>query len=157
MDTRRMERSRTFPVSVEHAYDTVLPRPLPDVFSRRFGAIPAIREVTGQEGDWGSAVGQTRTIRLTDGGTMRETLTELDRPHRFGYTISDITGMMRPLVVSVAGTWSFHPVGTGVRITWAWEVTPTEKLGKWAMPAFARLWSGYARQAMEQIEGILVA
>ncbi|MDP2290489.1 MAG: SRPBCC family protein [Actinomycetota bacterium] len=156
MATRRMERSRTFPVSVEHAYDTVLPRPLPDIFGRRFGAIPAIGEVIDQHGDWGAAVGQTRTIRLTDGGTMRETLTELDRPHRFGYTISDITGMMKPLVVSAAGTWSFEPVGTGVRITWAWEVTPTEKLGTWVMPTFARLWSGYARQAMEQIEGILL-
>lgn len=156
MDTRRMERSRTFPVSVEHAYDTVLPRPLPHIFSRRFGAIPAIREVTGQEGDWGSSVGQTRTIVLTDGGTMRETLTELDRPNRFGYTITGLTGMMKPLVVSATGTWSFEPVGTGVRITWAWEVVPTEKVGKWAMPTFARLWSGYARQAMEQIEGILL-
>ena len=36
------------------------------------------------------------------------------------------------------------------------EVTPTEKLGTWVMPTFARLWSGYARQAMEQIEGILL-
>ena len=156
MNNRRMSKSRTFPVSVERAYDVVLAAPLPDVFSRRYGMIAPIRAVDGQDGVWGTAVGQTRTIRLTDGGTMRETLTVLGRPHRFGYTISDITGMMKTLVTSADGTWAFDPAGTGVRITWTWDITPTATVGRFVMPMFVRLWSGYSRQAMDQIERILV-
>ncbi|MCU1361103.1 MAG: hypothetical protein JWN99_2392 [Ilumatobacteraceae bacterium] len=156
MTTRHLEKSRTFPVSVDHAYDIVLPAPLTDLFSRRYGPISPIAEVDGQQQQWGSAVGQTRTIKLSDGGTMLETLTTLDRPHRFGYTISNVTGMMKPLVVSADGMWTFDAAGTGVRITWAWDVTPTANLGRVAMPAFARFWLGYARQAMDQIEQILV-
>ncbi len=156
MNSVRMEQSRTFPVTVERAYDVVLPAPLTDIFSRRYGLIAPIADVEGQQGVWGTAVGRTRTIRLSDGGTMLETLTVLDRPHRFGYTIANITGMMKALVVSVDGTWTFDPAGSGVRITWAWDVTPTARAGRAAMPLFSKLWAGYARQAMEQIEHILV-
>src|SRR6476619_4832448 len=79
-----LARSRTVPVPVEHAFDVVLPTPLPDLFRYRYAAIPPISEVREQEGVWGS-VGRTRTIVLADGATMREELTCLDRPHGFGY------------------------------------------------------------------------
>lgn len=156
MNVRHVEKSRTFPASVERAHQVVLLAPLSDIFSRRYGAIAPIREVIGQQGPWGTSVGQTRTIRLADGGTVLETLTHLDAPRGFGYSISNITGMMKPLVAAAAGTWTFDAAGTGVRITWAWDIEPTATLGRLAMPAFARLWSGYARQAMEQIEHLLV-
>jgi hypothetical protein len=151
-----LAKSRTFPVDVEDAYARVLVAPLPEIFSRRFVVIAPIASVEGQEGEWGTAVGQTRTIKLSDGGTVLETLTELERPHHFAYSISNVTGMLKPLVVAASGSWTFEPVGTGVRITWAWDVTPTDKLGRYAMPLFGRLWSGYARQAMDQIEHILL-
>ena len=156
MSTRHVESSRTFPVSVEEAYDTVLTAPLSSIFSRRFLAIAPIAAVEDQEGPWGTSVGQTRTIKLADGGTMSETLTVLERPHRFGYTIGNVKGMMKPLVAAATGNWAFEPAGTGARITWSWEVTPTARLGRLGMPLFVRLWSGYARQAMDEIERLLV-
>ena len=157
MSTRHLEKSRTFPISVEAAYHPVLTVPLPRIFSHRYLAIAPIVDVIGQEGEWGSAVGQTRTIKLSDGGTMLETLTVIDQPNRFGYTISNVKGMMKPLVVAASGLWSFEPEGDGVRITWSWDVTPTKYLGRAAMPVFAKLWSGYANQAMDEIAKILSA
>ena len=79
MTARHLECTRTFPVSVEHAYDVVLPAPLPTIFARRYLAIAPIAEVTGLDGDWGASTGQTRTIRLRDNGTMLETLTSIAR------------------------------------------------------------------------------
>ena len=156
MSIRHLEKSRTFPVSVEAAYDAVLTTPLPTIFSHRYLAIAPIADVEGQEGPWGISVGQTRTIKLADGATMSETLTVLDRPHRFGYTIGNVKGMMKPLVAAATGEWRFEPAGTGARVTWSWDVTPTKQLGRAAMPVFVRLWAGYARQAMDEIERILV-
>ena len=119
-----LAQSRTYPVSVERAFDVVLPTPLPELFSRRYAALPPIREVRDQDGEWGT-LGQTRTIVLADRGTMRETLTSVDRPHSFGYRISDITGPMKPLAASVDGLLdASSEAGTGVRITWAWTVRP---------------------------------
>ena len=147
--------SRTYPVTVERAFDVTLATPLTGLFSRRYAAIPAIREVRDQAGEWATA-GQTRTIRLADGGSIRETLTAVDRPDRFTYRLSDISGPMKPLVTGVEGRWLFAPAGDGARVTWAWTVQPRGPLGRAAMPVFARMWRGYARQALEELEHILV-
>src|SRR3954447_16195100 len=109
-----LSASRTYPAPVERAFDVVLPTPLPELFSRRYAALPPIREVRDQDGEWGT-VGQTRTIVLADRGTMRETLVSVDRPRSFGYRISDIAGPMKPLAASVDGLWTFEAAGTGVR------------------------------------------
>ena len=149
-----VEQSHTYPVGVEHAFDVVLSTPLPEVFGRRYAAIPAIREVRGQDGAWGT-VGQTRTIVLADGGTMREVLTRVDRPRGFGYSITDITGPMKLLAASADGLWTFDAAGSGVEVTWAWEVRPASSVAALVMPVFARFWRGYARRAMQELEALL--
>jgi len=75
-----VERSRAIPVNREEAFDRTLPMPLPTLFRTWYGPIPPIKEVRDQRGDWRS-VGETRTIALAGGGTMRETLTEVDPGH----------------------------------------------------------------------------
>jgi hypothetical protein len=151
----QLTHSRTFPAEVEHAFDKVLPHDLSELFSRRYAAIPPVTSVRDQIGPWGTP-GQTRTIALADGGTMCEELLAVDRPMRFAYRITGITGPMRPLVSSLDGVWAFEPAGTGVRITWSWSVRPAGRLGQMAMPVFRRMWEGYARQAFGTIERLLV-
>jgi len=141
---------------VAGAFDAVLPLPLPSLFSRRYAALPAIREVREQDGEWGS-VGQTRTIVLADRSTMRETLVSVVRAESFGYRIDQLHGPMRPLACSVDGLWTFEEAGTGVRITWSWTVHPATAATALLMPAFGRMWQGYARQALEQLEGLIVS
>lgn len=63
---------------------------------------------------------------------------------------------MKALVGSVEGLWSFDPAGTGVRVTWRWTVHPASSAASLAMPVFARLWQGFARQSMEELETILL-
>ena len=155
MNTRHLEKSRTFPLGVETTYERVLTVPLPQIFGRRYWAIAPIVGVTGQQGEWGSDVGQSRTITMSDGGNMFETLTVIDQPNQFGYTISNVKGMLKLLVVAAAGTWAFVPEGDGTRVTWSWDVTPTKVIGRATMPVFARLWSGFADQAMDEIGKIL--
>ena len=146
---------RSIPVPVGVAYDAVLPMPLPLIFSRRFLALPPIKEVRDQAGEWGT-VGQTRTIVLADRGTMRETLTSVTPGTSFGYDIQPLTGPLKPLVAGAEGLWSFAGAGDGVEVSWRWSVTPT-RAGAFVMPAFARMWQGYARQALEEIEQALLA
>src|ERR1700710_723842 len=103
--------SRSYPATSEELFDRVLHQPLDVLFNRRYGPIPRIRGVEGQSGTWGE-VGQTRTVLLAGGGSMREELTQVERPRAFGYTITDVTGPMKPLVARVEGVWTFDPVGT---------------------------------------------
>ncbi len=149
-----MSSSRTYPLSVEDVFDRVLALPLPDLFNRRYGPIPPIRATQGPP-DW-NTVGQTRVISLSGGGSMRETLTRVDRPAAFGYRLTDVKGPMKPLAGSVDGLWSFDPVGTGVRVTWRWAITPGSSVGAAVLPTFARVWQGYAQRALGRIEELLL-
>ena len=93
---------------------------------------------------------------LTGGGSMRETLREVRAPHVFAYHLDQVTGPMKALVRSVDGAWEFERAGTGVRVTWRWTLHPRGRVGSLAMPVFARMWQGYARQAFENIERLIV-
>jgi hypothetical protein len=152
----RVSASRSVPAAPERAFDAVLTEPLPRIFSRRYGPISPIREVSDQTGDVWGTVGQSRRILLSDGGSMTERLTTVERPGSFGYRISDLSGPFKALISSLDGEWTFEPAGTGTRITWTWTLYPASSVAGYALPVFARLWRGYARQALEEVEKILV-
>lgn len=139
----------------EEAFARTLPMPLPTLFRRWYGPIPPIKEIRDQTGDWQQA-GQTRTIALTGGGTMRETLTAVDPPRFFTYAITGITGPMAPLIDHVEGAWLFSPTGTGTEVTWRWTLHRKSALTAPGLRVFARLWRGYARQSLESLSDYLV-
>ncbi len=155
MDTTIVEQSRAIPIELERAFHGTLPMPLTAVFSRRYGLLPPVKEVRGQDGAWGQ-VGQSRTVVTTDGGTMRELLTEVDAPHSFSYLLSDISGPMGPLVDTIDGRWEFTTRGTGTLITWRWALHP-KSLGAYVMRPITSMWRGYARQALELLSERLLA
>jgi len=146
--------SRTYPSPPAQAFEVLLPLPLPDLFRHWYGPLPPIR-ATDETMAWGS-VGQRRHIDLVGPGSMEETLTEVVGPTYFTYRLSDIRGPMAALIDSVGGRWELEPAGTGVRVTWRWNVMPTA-VGRPLMPAFAGLWRGYAARALDVLESHLVA
>jgi hypothetical protein len=151
----RVAESRTVPLALEAAYDGTIGVPLPDIFGHRHLAIPPVVRIEDQEGAWGRELGQTRTIRTSDGGALHETLRVLDRPHRFGYRIDEIRGPMRPLVRHLDGAWTFGPDGAGTRITWSWELTPTSPLTAPLVRLVGRMWQTYARRSLASLESVL--
>ena len=153
--TVELVHSRTFPAGVKRAFDELLPLELTRLFDKRYAAIPPIKAVRGQSGPWVTP-GQTRTIELSGGGSMREELREVSPSKRFAYHLSEIRGPMKALVRAVDGTWEFEKAGTGVRITWRWNVHPRGRVGALAMPAFHRMWQGTARLAFDNLERLLV-
>lgn len=147
--------SRAIPVDVHTAFRRTLPMPLPTIFKRWYGPMGPVRAVQGQTGDWGT-VGQTRTVVQAGGTTVREELTRVEEPDGFGYTLSGVTGPLAPLVDHIDGEWLFTIVGTGTEVTWRWTVHPQSGLAGLAMPAFARMWHGFARQSLEQLSDELL-
>jgi hypothetical protein len=150
-----VEQSRAIPVSQEAAFRGTVPIPLPTLFHRWYGPIPPIKAVRDQTGAW-DAVGQTRTVVLTGGGSMREELTSYDAPASFGYRLTDVKGPLAPLVDHVEGLWAFAPVGTGTKVTWRWTIHPRRALAAPLLPVFGRLWLGYARASLEELSDQLL-
>jgi hypothetical protein len=126
----------------EVAYDAVMAAPLEEILGRRSGPIPGIARMEGQDGPWGT-VGQTRTIVMTDGGRTLETLVLADRPSDYRYRITDVRGLMKPLVRSIDGRFTFVPEGSGTRVTWSWTLHPTA-LGRPGMGLLAFFWRRWA-------------
>lgn len=149
-----VEQSRVIAVAVEDAFDGTLPLPLLQLFRHWYGPIPPIKEVLGQTGAW-EAVGQTRLVRLTGGGSMREELTSVDPPRSFGYWLTEIKGPLAPLVQLVEGRWQFTPTAAGTTVTWRWVIHPRSAPAAVAMPVLGRLWKGYARRALAQLATLL--
>ncbi len=150
-----VQQSRAIPVAPRDAFAKTMPVPLPALFNRWYGPIPPIKAVHGQTGDW-STVGQTRTVALVGGGGMRETLTRVDAPDAFGYTLSEVRGPMAALIDHVEGVWEFGAHGTGTLVTWRWTLHPKSALSAPALPVFARIWRGYAKQALETLSDHLL-
>lgn len=151
-----VEHSRAIPVEPQRAFEVTLPTPLTAIFSRRYGLLPPVKDVRGQEGPWGQ-VGQSRTVLTTDGGTMRELLINVDVPHSFSYRLSDISGPLRPLVDSIDGRWEFASRGTGTVITWRWTLHPSGRAAARIVPLIGLMWHGYARQALELLSERLLS
>lgn len=149
-----VEQSRVVPVAAGEAFHRTLPAPLPKLFKRWHGPFPPVKEVREQTGGW-DAAGQTRTVRLAGGASMREELTSVDPPRSFGYRLTKISGPMSLLVDHVVGEWIFSPAGAGTEITWRWAIHPKSPLTSWALPLFGRMWKGYAQQALRDLSAML--
>lgn len=150
-----LSESRHVPIGQADAFDRLIALPLPALFSRRHGPFPPIRETREAPPVWGT-VGQTRRIVLADGATTLETLTSVDRPRSFAYTLTELTGALALLVELVEGRWQVEETDAGSRITWSWTVHPRGRAGAAAMPLVGRFWRGYARKGLEQLERSLV-
>jgi hypothetical protein len=156
MTGHHVQASRLVPVEPAEAFDRLIGAPLPELFSRRFAAFPPVREVVDQPLDWGGTTGQERTIVMTDGGRLHETITALDRPHGYTYRLDDIHGPLRPFVHTVEGSWSVAPEDGGSRVTWAWTIFPSASLARLTPLVIGRMWQGYAARALAELESLLV-
>lgn len=151
-DTARVEQSRTIPVTPEQAFRGIIEMDVPTMFRRRYGPIPPIRAVSGRDGNnWSGTQGQTRVLELAGGGSIRETVVDVDEPHAWRYRITDFQGPLKTLLTKIDGEFLFDPAGTGTRITWRYNMFPRSRLAAMAMPAFGWCWRGYARQMLEEL------
>jgi uncharacterized protein YndB with AHSA1/START domain len=155
MSGHRVEASRLIGVDPTQVFDALMAAALPELFAHRFAAFPAVREVTGEPDDWGT-VGQSRTIVMADGGSVRETLTWVDRPSSYAYVLDDIHGRLRPFVSTVDGAWTITPVDSGARVEWAWTMHAQTSPARLTMSVLGRMWKGYAERALAELETILL-
>ena len=139
-------------VDIQTAYDVVRPAPLPEVFATRSGPFPPISEVTEQVGEWGTQVGQTRRIHLSDGGTTFETLTSIDAPGPSATSSRRSPARCKLVVGGLRGQWSFATEGDGTRVTWTWEVDPRSPLTVPVVLLLRAFWKSYAAKALVACE-----
>lgn len=119
----------------------------PTRFYPRFGPIPAIVKVEDQTGDW-DAVGQSRKLTLSDGGTLVERLKVVDAPRRFAYQLTDFTGFFGNLVAFADAEWDFDANVEGTRIRWTYTYHAQPKRGWIVRLVVVLFWGPYMKRVL---------
>ena len=122
----------------------------PTAFYPRFGPLPGVVAVVGQSGDW-SVVGRVRTLRLSDGGSVVERLTVVDRPDRFAYELSAFTGAFGTLVHHANADWRFVRIAGGTSIRWSYRFTARQGAGALVGLIVRFAWAPYMRRVLPGI------
>ncbi len=107
--------------SLARAWEVATPL-TPVGYYPKYGPLPAVLEVRDQTGAW-DAVGQTRQLMLSDGGSVIEHLVQVDRPETFIYELSDFQKLFGSLVSGARAEWEFSnvPGGTSIRLTYTFH------------------------------------
>jgi hypothetical protein len=110
----------------EVVFETLVPIDLTSIM-RGYAFLPAVVAVDGQDGPW-NARGQTRTLRLADGNTLREELTEYRKPDAVRYAIDGITGPLGALVHGARGSFDFIAHDDATTVEWTYVYLPRSPL-----------------------------
>ena len=130
------------------AFEHIVPIDLTSIFTG-YGPLPAVTGIQNQVGAW-DAVGQTRTVHLSDGSSAQELLTKYEHPHYFSYTVSGFTGTLRFLTTSANGEWWFGGAASGrTHIKWRYAFNARSVFAVPVLWFIANvLWRGYMRKAL---------
>ena len=122
----------------------------PTRFYPKYGPLPATVAVREQTGPW-NVVGQTRTLLLSDGGHVVETITDIERYEFFAYELSDFQKLFKRLVDHARAEWTFTPVDGGTLVHWTYEFFPNKRWG-WLVGLIVRFWwDPYMRSVLPEI------
>jgi hypothetical protein len=137
-----------FDVPREQAFSGIIPIDLSSIFTG-FGPLPAVTGVTDQVGGW-DAVGQTRSVTLSDGSSAKEEITGYKHPQYFSYTVSGFTGVLRFITTSANGEWWFEPVPEAkTLVKWRYAYHPCNVVTTPLLWFIVNvLWRGYMKKAL---------
>jgi Polyketide cyclase / dehydrase and lipid transport len=112
--------------------------------------LPGVAKTTGTTGPWDKA-GSTRIVHLTDGTTVRETVTSATAPDYFAYRLTEFSSpMIRMLVKEARGQWWFTDSGSGLQAKWTYTAVSRNVLGALILlPVIKILWNRYMKAAMK--------
>ena len=122
----------------------------PTWFYSSFGPLPGVVDVWGQVGDW-NAVGKTRTLKLSDGGSVIEQLTDVARADFFAYNLSEFQGLFGRIVSGARAEWHFWEEGDSTAIRWSYTYTAKPGFGLVVGAIVRLLWSRYMQRTLPVI------
>ena len=122
----------------------------PTEFYPEFAALPGVVRVHGQPPTW-DAVGFTRTLELSDGGSVVETITSSDPGVSFAYDLHDFRRLFGRLVTGARAEWTFVPEGATTRIRWSYAFHPRPGRGLVVDAIVLLLWAPYMRRVLPTI------
>lgn len=111
--------------------------PLPDLLPGGGGLPGVVGTEALNEWPWGR-VGAARRVRLGDGTSVIEAVTEADPPRSLAYQVWGFAGVSALLVEQARGRFAFAEDGAGTRIVWSYAFAPRHAALRPLVALFAR-------------------
>ncbi len=145
----RAKADATAQATPEHCFAVLAPID-PTLYYPKYGPLPAVVGVRNQSGAWDTP-GRTRTLDLSDGGWVVETITRSEPPLHFDYALTEFQKVFGVLVSSALAEWSFEAEGEGTRIHWTYSFHGLPGRG-WIVKLIVSLWwAPYMRRVLPPI------
>jgi hypothetical protein len=122
-------------MTIELEASVVVPRKVDDVFAAAAGDAdrlaryftgypPLIPGIAAAAIDGGGAPreGALRTVKLTDGTTIRERITRFDAPRAHGYEMAEMNALQRLFCANMISLWTFADEGGATRVVWRYSI-----------------------------------
>lgn len=111
--------------------------------------LPGVASTAETTGPWDKA-GSTRIVHMTDGTTVRETVTSATTPDYFAYRLTEFSSpAIARLVKEARGQWWFTDAGSGLQAKWTYTAESKTALGGLVLyPIIKILWNRYMKAAM---------
>lgn len=120
------------------------------------GLLPGVKSVAGTIGAWSKA-GETRSLSLTDGSSVEETLIEVG-PASYKYRVANFSGPFKYLVKEANASFAVEPRQNGSALTWSYEFTPISAMAAPIVSFIASsLWPGWMDAALERLKEAIEA
>lgn len=112
--------------------------------------LPGVASTSDTTGPW-DVPGSTRIIHLTDGNTVRETVTAATTPDYFAYVVTEFSNpMIRGLVKEARGRWWFTDEGSGTQAKWTYTAESKSFFGGIILlPVIKILWNRYMKAGLK--------
>lgn len=114
------------------------------------GMLPAVVEVRDQTGNW-DGVGQTRTLILSDGGSVVERVTNVDHLDFFAYNLTHFQKLFGLMVESARAEWTFTTAPNGTLIRWRYRFHSTPLCGLPLLLIIRLVWAPYMARVLPGI------
>jgi hypothetical protein len=130
---------------------------IPGVFYRELQTVlrdaafmAGVSNTTDTTGPWDKP-GSTRIVHLTDGTSVRETVTSATAPDYFAYRLTEFSSpRVGRLVKEARGQWWFTDSGSGLHAKWTYTAESKTALGALILyPIIKILWNRYMKAAMK--------
>lgn len=137
MDKLAAAHSETFIINapIEKTYDFIVAEDVLPKILKKYFIIPAVKGSTIHQGDWVTP-GSYRTVFFANGDTLKEELTNFDRPVYFAYKVSEFSSFQRHFASHGIGQWWFTAKDGKTEIKWTYTFYAKSRFKKLFLKPF---------------------
>ncbi len=151
-------------MAIEVEAKVVVPRKVEEVFDEAAGKVenlskyftgyaPLIPAITAASIDGGGPAreGALRTVKLSDGTTIRERITRFEAPRVHGYDMAEMNPLQRLICTNMVSEWRFSDEGGATRVVWRYSILPKGPL-TWPLAwAVSRLFERAMQRCLDNV------